>query len=36
MWDVTWGIFFWKEDVIDYGQRPPFIKVFLYGSQSLS
>ena len=24
----------WK-DVIDYGQRPPFIKVFLYGSQSL-
>ncbi len=35
MWDVTWGIFFWQGDVIDSGQRPPFIKVFLYGSQSL-
>ena len=25
----------WQGDVIDYGQRPPFVKGFLYGSQSL-
>ena len=24
----------WQGDVIDYGQRPPFVKGFLYGSQS--
>ena len=25
----------WQGDVIDYGQKPPFVKGFLYGSQSL-
>ena len=25
----------WQGDVIDYGQRPPSVKGFLYGSQSL-
>jgi hypothetical protein len=25
----------WQGDVIDYGQKPPFVKDFLYGSQSL-